>query len=938
MKRGKKRSRATFSWKDHFKIIWPVVLCLVSLACFTAAIVSSRAAESPVNYIQTTYEPTVFSGTDISEGEAFSALVKSKGVALRAPDSPVSATRFTYRYFAINAVTSEELILNREASVTVEPFPMKAGDSYQTSNEVSLRFPPGSPGGDYTVVEEVIKIEIKDPKLGWQDAPKPTKPSEPAKPVAPIKPTEPNKPSEPTKPPEPVKPSEPSAPTRAQTGGGGGGGGGGGQGGGGGAEPTKPSEPSKPSEPTKPPEPAKPSEPSKPSEPAKPVGLVEPSEPPSPRREIGAVTYTLSSEPLIKKQATLTKLALSSASITGGDKLSGTVTLSSPAPAPGFVIGLLIDRNDLATVPENVTVPAGENSSSFEISTKAVATQTDLIVSASLGDVTVNDFLTINPVPVLALTSFEIDSETVQSGATVSATLTLNNAVPAGGQTITFSAIPSGYLTFPTSLTLKAGETSTIVKITAKSVGSAVGVTLKATLKNKSSVISKKITVTPLPSVSGANIAPAAVIGGTPAVGKITLKSPALADQTVTLTSTPKGLLSHPATVTVKAGEVSATFDVLTSAPTATSVASLKAALNKSYRTATLTVKPLLLAALSVTPHAIESGFGAVGTVTLTGPAPVGGKTVWLKKSASAPFSLPSGVVVEAGATSANFDIRTLIVTARKYASVTATLGSSSKTYALTITPQIAVTALSIAPSFVMNGAPAEGIVILSAPAPESGKEVLLSADSVEALTFPPSVTIKAGETTGRFEIASSSSLSARVTITAKLNNSRQTATLEINPERSIQSLSISPSAVYGGDQAVGTVTLNGPAPEGGLLVTLQGGQKGTLNIPTDVMIKARETTATFGLSTNINTLPTPNTLTVSAELFSSRQVAKVTVTPTPSRCVYACRAAGCGADEVAVPLQNSSIYACSTYTERYSCGWTRTCYRTVVPTCCRPK
>jgi len=65
-------------------------------------------------------------------------------------------------------------------------------------------------------------------------------------------------------------------------------------------------------------------------------------------------------------------------------------------------------------------------------------------------------------------------------------------------------------------------------------------------------------------------------------------------------------------------------------------------------------------------------------------------------------------------------------------------------------------------------------------------------------------------------------------------------------------SLSVNPTSVLGGVQnSTGTVTLNGPAPAGGAVVTLTDNSLGC-NRPPSVTIAAGATSATFTVTTGV--------------------------------------------------------------------------------------
>ena len=105
-------------------------------------------------------------------------------------------------------------------------------------------------------------------------------------------------------------------------------------------------------------------------------------------------TATLTVTP-VPPPASLNTVALSPSSVTGGASSTGTVTLTSAAPAGGAVVSL--SSNAAATVPANVTVAAGASSATFTATTAAVTAATTATITAALAGVTRTASLTVNP-------------------------------------------------------------------------------------------------------------------------------------------------------------------------------------------------------------------------------------------------------------------------------------------------------------------------------------------------------------------------------------------------------------------------------------------------------------------------------------------------------------------------------------------------------------
>lgn len=114
--------------------------------------------------------------------------------------------------------------------------------------------------------------------------------------------------------------------------------------------------------------------------------------------QLGRREITVTVTPGTPQPAPLTVAAvtLNPSSVTGGNAVQGTVTLSAAAPAATTVT--LASNNASATVPAGVTVAAGATSGTFTVNTAAVNASTTATISAALNGVTRSASLTINPV------------------------------------------------------------------------------------------------------------------------------------------------------------------------------------------------------------------------------------------------------------------------------------------------------------------------------------------------------------------------------------------------------------------------------------------------------------------------------------------------------------------------------------------------------------
>jgi hypothetical protein len=91
------------------------------------------------------------------------------------------------------------------------------------------------------------------------------------------------------------------------------------------------------------------------------------------------------------------------------------------------------------------------------------------------------------------------------------------------------------------------------------------------------------------------------------------------------------------------------------------------------------------LSSIALSPMTVNGGASSTGTVTLSGAAPSGGVLVDLSSNISA-ATVPTNVVVAAGATSATFTVNTTTVTASTPVTITASYAGITKTASLTVT------------------------------------------------------------------------------------------------------------------------------------------------------------------------------------------------------------------------------------------------------------
>ena len=176
---------------------------------------------------------------------------------------------------------------------------------------------------------------------------------------------------------------------------------------------------------------------------------------------------------------------------------------------------------------------------------------------------------------------------------------------------------------------------------------------------------------------------PQYLIGGSGSTGKITLATAPSSDLVFALTANQPSIASVPSSVTVHAGQTTATFPVATSTVLQDSPLLITAASSSVTLTNTL-IPQNVLAMLFVAPLSVGGGASAVGTVYLNENGPANGITINLSSDNPA-ATVPTSVTVPAGTNILTFNITTVPVSSDTTANITASYSGATQTAPLTI-------------------------------------------------------------------------------------------------------------------------------------------------------------------------------------------------------------------------------------------------------------
>lgn len=363
--------------------------------------------------------------------------------------------------------------------------------------------------------------------------------------------------------------------------------------------------------------------------------------------------------------------------------------------------------------------------------------------------------------------------------------------------------------------------------------------------------------------LSSLELSQASVLGGGNVTATVKLTAPAPAGGAVVNITSANAAATVPQTVNIAAGQSSATFTVATTAVATDTDVKVEASGNDTQASATLKVLAPAPATLTLAPSSVRGGANSTGTVTLNGPAPVGGMTVSLSSNKS-DATVPQSVTVAAGETTKTFSVTTSPVVNETAASITAMTAGGSKSATLTLT-RAQVSNLTVSPSTITSGATATGTVTIDTQAPTGGTAVSLAVDK-SAASVTSTVVIPAGQTSATFTVFTSSvSADTTVFISANANNSSRSSSFTVQPARQVPtSVTLNPTSVLGGAAAQGTVQIGAPAPAGGLSVSLIS-NNAAATVPGTVLVPAGQTSATFNVATAAVTAPATATITASA-------------------------------------------------------------------------
>jgi uncharacterized protein (TIGR03437 family) len=176
------------------------------------------------------------------------------------------------------------------------------------------------------------------------------------------------------------------------------------------------------------------------------------------------------------------QLTLDNASVTGGTNVTATVSLGNAAPAGGANILLSSNASAVASTPLNVSIPSGENTATFTITTFGVTAAHTVTITATYPNVgSATASLTVNPVTAGQLVSVAVSPGSVSGGGPATGTVTLSGPAPANGLVVALKSSNVLVASVPITVNVVQGSSTATFTVSTNKVATSQTVTITAT-------------------------------------------------------------------------------------------------------------------------------------------------------------------------------------------------------------------------------------------------------------------------------------------------------------------------------------------------------------------------------------------------------------------------------------------------------------------------
>jgi hypothetical protein len=174
-------------------------------------------------------------------------------------------------------------------------------------------------------------------------------------------------------------------------------------------------------------------------------------------------------------------LTIAPSQVNNGASATGTVSLAFPDAAPTTVL-LFSDHPDAAQVPQSVVVPAGQQETTFTITSNPAAAPIIAQITAWVGNTPRTANLSVNPAPPAGptLSSVSVSPASTTGGSGVTGTVTFTGPMNDGANVQMSSSDPT-VASVPSEVVVSKGASSSTFAVTTSSVTVQTSATITAT-------------------------------------------------------------------------------------------------------------------------------------------------------------------------------------------------------------------------------------------------------------------------------------------------------------------------------------------------------------------------------------------------------------------------------------------------------------------------
>ena len=473
-----------------------------------------------------------------------------------------------------------------------------------------------------------------------------------------------------------------------------------------------------------------------------------------------------------------------------------------------------------------------------------------------------------SPIQIQSLVTTNGDYDEHPSGDSVEIYVLLYGNAPPGGVQVALTST-STVLPVPSSLTVPSGSSLASFVAVSKPVTSDARVTITGTYNGTAS---RTLTFTNN-QVATFTASPNKIYGGLLLPCNVTLSAPSGQWGTEVNIEIPHDHSALSAVVTVPPGASSLSFGSPTPGFRTDTTVLINVSVGSTDRkTASANLLATQFDSVASSAPSVVGGKALIGSLNFLGAVPSGGYAIQLSSSDPAVQMVPV-VDTPEGKTAVTFRIVASAVQTSRQVTISATLGSTTKTCTVTVLAP-GLTSITPWPSSVWGGEAEMGTVNISSAAPAGGISIPLTSNTSYA-TVPAAVLVPEGLTTANFVISTTVVPTTTLATISGTLGSTLSGTLTINAP-SVAKVWFPGPTLSGGNSTNGAVSLNGPRIGVDTTITLASSSS-LLILPASVIVPAGSLRANFLATSKSVSAPTPVTITAT---YSGTATTPLTINP----------------------------------------------------------